>query len=190
MRRCVLALCLALACSVMVWFSDVLWSPSPGTAVARAQGAGLAPTNCPKSSVHSVGSQGAAWVGNHAVRAWSIWQGSQATLDVGGGDAHGLQQKVFWRVRRTLHQVVTLRGWNLRTGSPTWFHFADQGAGTQPYAPKAVLDPRYASADPQDPTWPGYASVITVPSAGCYILFAQWRTGSWAVPFAAGAVVP
>jgi hypothetical protein len=71
-----------------------------------------------------------------------------------------------------------------------WFAFADQGPHRNiPDQTVGFLDHRYPSAiNPSPPyqPWQGYASEILVPLAGCYILYAQWKSDGWTVPFSVG----
>jgi len=155
--------------------------------ISQTQPAGFSSTSgCPSSSTHGMSGPGWGWVGTGGVRAISTWSGRHATLNVAGLNS-GFVQKVLWQMRRSLRQVVTLRGRNLRTGMPIRFRFADQGPGTQPVGALTHLDPRYPNAmssSPRDRAWLGYSSEILLPSLGCYALHATWKTGGWTVTFA------
>jgi hypothetical protein len=163
----------------------------PPAAAARtinpSQPARLPSSHCLASPTHGINALGWGWVGVGGVRAISGWSGRRAKLSVGWRDSRPVQ-KVLWQMRRSLRQVVTLRGWNLRTRMPIRFRFADQRPGTQPVGNVAHLDPRYPNAmssSPRDRAWLGYSSEILLPSLGCYVLHATWNTGGWAVTFIA-----
>lgn len=146
---------------------------------------------CHASPTHGMGGPGWGWIGTDGVRAISAWSGRRASLDVSGGLDSGYVQKVLWKMRRSLRQVVTLHGQNLRTHLPIRFRFAAQGPGTQPVGSVAYLDPRYPNAmspSPRDRAWFGYSSEILLPSLGCYVLRATWGTGSWTTIFVTSAV--
>ena len=97
---------------------------------------------------------------------------------------------MLWAVAPHTAGKILLRGWNLRTGAAIWFSLS--GA---PPTRGATIGPRREGAQAVMPngqqvnmhSWRGFPSGIYIPSAGCYVLFAQWRTGSWIVPFAAGS---
>jgi hypothetical protein len=153
---------------------------------------GAVPGNCPAgANPHNVNPAGGSWIGSGPVQAVGLWRGPQDVLPVGGRQRYGYPQKVLWLVGRKLHQDVTVRGWNLRTGQRVWFGFTDQGPYRSTPVPVGILYYRYPTAMSTDPVfarrWFGYSSLIFVPAAGCYVLYAQWRTGGWIVPFAAGA---
>jgi hypothetical protein len=88
--------------------------------------------------------------------------------------------KILWALVPGTTDTVTLRGWNLATGRRVVFGLPDVSG----HGKVGMLDPRAGGSNPDG--WGGFPSDEYFPSAGCYVLFAQWRTGSWIVPFAFG----
>jgi hypothetical protein len=147
----------------------------------------VAPQNCPTSIMvhqdHPGRPLDGGWIGGGALVGHSMWivHAHRATLSVGvNRTKYGYPQKVFWQLARGVHVVVTLRGWNLRTGQQIWF-----GHPVPPDPDHHLIAwPAAVVRDHRAPT------LTFVPSAGCYMLHAEWRTGSWSIPFAAGYFVP
>jgi hypothetical protein len=88
--------------------------------------------------------------------------------------------KILWALAPGTTDTVTLRGWNLSTGKRVVFGLSNVSGNGK----VVVLDPRAGGSNPDG--WGGFPSDESFPSAGCYVLFAQWSTGSWIVPFAFG----
>lgn len=147
---------------------------------------GIAPQNCAIASdrlIHHDRTTHSTWIGAGALAANSGWYIANRRLALGFGyrTRYGYPQKIFWQLMDGFHGPVTLRGWNVRTGRRIWFGRPIPG----PQLPAGVPPPVIA--------WPsGIArshrapSLTFVPSAGCYILQATWKSGSWRVPFTAG----
>jgi hypothetical protein len=183
-----LALCMAVAFSF--WLAG---SASAHSARHRPY-LGPIPTNCPPSPSlqRFEPSLFGAGLGKNPV--WAV--GLQPSVGlVGDVTVHGWGVKVLWAIAPHTPGKVVLRGWNLRSGAPIWFSFNGVGSGTATYATEgAVIGPRQRGAQEVMPNgkpvnmhgWRGFPSAIYLRSAGCYVLFAQWRSGAWLVPFAAG----
>lgn len=152
---------------------------------------GSVPPYCPSgANPHHVNPAGGSWLGRGPVQAISLWHGPQGVLPVGGKQKPGYPQKVLWLVKRSLHQDVTLRGWNLRTGVPISFELSQGPSSQQVVTTAPLLNWRHPGAVNNAPAyrpWRDYPSELYIPAAGCYVLYAQWRAGGWVVPFSAGA---
>jgi hypothetical protein len=85
--------------------------------------------------------------------------------------------KILWAMAPGTTDVVTLHGWNLATGARVLFDLKGVEKVGQ-------LDPRLGGSGMDG--WGGFPSEEYLPSAGCYVLFAQWRTGAWMIAFAFG----
>jgi len=95
--------------------------------------------------------------------------------------------KILWAVAVKSPGRVTLQGWNLQTGKPVHFGFGIGPSTQATITTVAHLDARASRTQTHNTgSWEGFPSEEYFPSAGCYVLFAQWRTGSWIVPFAFG----
>jgi hypothetical protein len=144
---------------------------------------GTAPQNCPSAR------QGLnIWVGSGRLVGYSAWYIANHRLALGFGDRtrYGYPQKIFWQLTRGARGPITLTGWNLRTNQRIWF-----GEPLPQAHPIALVPPPVIA-------WPSglvrnhfvhgasAPSLSFVPSAGCYVLRAQWRGGGWSIPFAAG----
>jgi hypothetical protein len=148
---------------------------------------GTAPQNCSIASAsmihHGQGTNPFIWVGSGALRGNSSWYIANSRLALSFGDRtkYGYPQKIFWQLINGSTGPVTLNGWNLRTWQRIWFGHPLPQANPKSSAPPPVI------------AWPSAivryhrAPTLTfVPSAGCYLLHATWRGGSWTVPFTAG----
>lgn len=191
-RACpLLVTCLALT---------VPWAVLPHVALARSAATttvlGRAPTNCPATPAPErfTPEFGPGWGGGSV---WAVGLGAGQSFlipgqahssGVPGRSVYGWGNKILWAVAVSSPGRVTLRGWNLRTGQPIHFGFG----GTEPAAPTpfvtvAHLDAQAARAITHNSgAYEGFPSEEYFPSAGCYVLYAQWRTGSWIVPVAFG----
>jgi hypothetical protein len=155
--------------------------PSPLPSVAPSLG--RPPHNCPMTNLvherpHDPGEPGGGWIGGGALIGYSLWsaRGHRATLTFGHRTKYGYPQKVGWQLSRGTHATVTLRGWNLRTGQRIWF---GNSVSLDP-ARRFVAWPVALVSEYHAP------KLLFVPAAGCYVINAQWKTGSWVVPFSAG----
>lgn len=174
---------------LVLTFLLVLVAPVPTRAAHTRASLGPVPTNCPPPpALQRFGpTVFGAGVGRNPV--WAVGLRS-SVIPEGAATAHGWVYKVLWAVAPHTAGKILLRGWNLRTGAPIWLSF-NGGPATR----GAAIGPRQAGALAMMPNgqpvamhgWRGFPSGIYISSAGCYVLFAQWRTGAWIVPFAAGA---
>ena len=166
---------------------------------------GRAPQNCPMSDssmVHvsynnksNVVPHRGWWIGRGALVGYSGWiaRGHRVTLHFGPRTKYGYPQKVFWQLTRSAHGPVTLHGWNLQTGQRIWFGTPLDREGFQHIFARRVMlvTEHYQSVNVGPPTGRLLFTpldFIFVPAAGCYMLHAQWKTGSWTLPFAAGCL--
>jgi hypothetical protein len=129
------------------------------------------------------------WVGRGALIGYSGWmlQSHRLTLTFGARTKYGYPQKIFWQ--RTAHAPpqIALYGWNLRTRQRVWFGDpVPQAHTTSGVEPPVIAWP---SGLVRDHFVHGMkAPTLTfVPAAGCYVIEARWRGGSWTLPFAAGS---
>lgn len=145
---------------------------------------GVAPANCAVASprlIHRDRRTGSTWAGTGALRANSGWYivNGRLALGFGARTRYGYPQKIFWQLINGSHGSVTVTGWNARTGRRIWF------GRPAPGRPAGASVPLVAW--PAAVVRPHRAPTLTfVPSAGCYILQAHWKGGSWRVPFTAG----
>lgn len=143
---------------------------------------GHPPRNCsPTTLIHQTTTGG--WVGGGALIGYSRWtvHNHRATLLFGARSRYGFGEKVFWELAHGARGPVTLRGWDARTRQPIWFGRPSPNAHPRPLVPPPVIGWQTAVIPGNHaPTF------VFVPAAGCYVLRAQWRTGSWQATFAAG----
>jgi hypothetical protein len=181
--RTPVALCLAFGFSLSLTTAaagHISATAPPPPSVAPSFG--TAPQNCPIASSrmihHAHATTSYIWVGSGALGGNTLWYIANHRLALGFGarTRYGYPQKIFWQLINGSHGPVTLRGWNLRTGQRIWFG--------HPVLP----DP-----DHHRIAWPSAIvrvhrapDLTFVPSAGCYMLHAQWHGGSWNIPFTAG----
>jgi hypothetical protein len=95
---------------------------------------------------------------------------------------YGWIWKIIWEVGPHFSSNITLRGKNVRTGAPIWFHLDG------PIVSSAALDPQHPD-HPVPAAGEGYAewgSYVFILAAGCYQMEATWPGGQWSFPFAAG----
>ena len=178
--------CLVLCLVLPLW-----WGAHPDASLAhgpaRVAVLGPAPANCPPAPAPQSFAPKVFGPGVGGAPVWAVFGGQSAVLP---GEPHstvspphtrdGWQMKILWALAPATTDTVTLRGWNLSTGKRVVFGLSDvAGNGTV-----GMLDPRSGGGNPDG--WGGFPSDEYFPSAGCYVLFAQWRTGSWIVPFAFG----
>jgi hypothetical protein len=144
---------------------------------------GLVPSDCPPSSPSETISPaiGPA-VGGSPVWAIGIAPGPIHIPSYFTYTQYGWTWKVAWEIGPNYTNLVTLRGGNIRDGTPLWFQVADQDASTSP-----VLDPQHPQRGSAiGPNWAEWGSYLYIPAAGCYYLEATWPGGHWRVNFAAG----
>jgi len=161
-------------------------TPVPAPTTQQFSRLGRVPQDCPpgptpQPSLPGIGPA----IGSSKV--WAIgFSGSHADIPIPSYDTytqHGWTWKIIWEVGPDYTQLVTIRGGELRSGTPLWFQFA----GNPTTSP--VLDPRH----PDHPgssvgtDWAEWGSYVFIPRAGCYYLQASWLGGSWRINFAAGA---
>lgn len=150
------------------------------TALASNQETGCG-MNVTTGKLGSVYGDQQEWVGSHVVQAISLWGNHPLLLGFHPGYVGGkFGQKVIWRVRKNLHQDVTLQGWNVRSEQVMRFGIGGgPGAGAQRIGRLKVSRPSIDMVG----RWRGYASVVVVPGPGCYVLRARWSSGGWTVHF-------
>jgi hypothetical protein len=193
----VAAACAAMALAIPAEATARSWhlsSPLPWVAPALFP----PPTNCPEVNPRLVHQRRntqpnsvppiITWVQGGALAGFTAWelQNHRLTLAFGPRTEYGYPQKIFWQRTAGAPAVVRLSGWNLRTMQRVWFGIPLPDAHPELGAPPPVI------------AWPSglvrnhfvhNASAPTftfVPAAGCYVIKAQWKGGSWTVPFAAG----
>jgi len=170
-------------------------SPTPPPLPVNDYSMGRAPQNCPAtdgSMVHAAYNNKPNvfphrfwWIGRGPLVGHSDWivHGHRVTLHFGSHTKYGYPQKVGWQLMRGAHGPVTLQGWNLRTRQTIWFGHPLPTAHPQPVVPPPVIAwPAGIVRDHRAP------NLLFVASAGCYMLRAQWKTGVWTLPFAAGCL--
>ena len=97
--------------------------------------------------------------------------------------------KVLWLIGPNYSEPVTLRGHDLRTGTPMWFLLLDLGSDAANAAPSLALDPAIpnrGSTDNPAGHWNIYGVGIIFTVAGCYDLDVTWPEGHWHTVFAVG----
>lgn len=98
--------------------------------------------------------------------------------------------KVMWLVGPNYAEPITLRGHDLRTGTPIWLQLAGNGADNPMDATTLVaLDPAMpnrGSADNPTGHWNIYGVLMYFTVAGCYDLEVAWPEGHWHTMFAVG----
>jgi len=157
-------------------------TPTPTTSPLGPIPRDCSPGPTPRSSLPGIGPV----IGGSKVWA-SGFDGSHADIPIPSYDTytqHGWTWKIVWEVGPDYTQLVTIRGVNLRTGTPLWFQVTGNPTTV------AVLDPKH----PDHPgsavgiDWAEWGSYVFIPQAGCYYLQASWPGGSWRINFAAGEV--
>jgi len=163
---------------------------------------GPTPANCPLGPApRFVPSLYMATVGSAPV--WAVGFRPNVPLHIGHqGEGvlspHGWPVKIPWLERRsyTGNVTITARAWP--HGEVLWWQDPDS-MRPRPAAPFLALDPHHPDLHPfrPDPRHPGkyitnwnvngFASLMFIPRAGCYVVEARWPGGSWSNPFAAGA---
>jgi len=169
---------------VLLWVAVAIPTVEAAGRPSVARYFGPAPQNCPianSSLIHPY--KGYIWVGSPSLRGYSLWYMANRRLALGFGDRtkYGYPQKIFWQLASSVRGPVSLRGWNVRTGQPIWFGRPLPDAHPKPLVPGPVI------------AWPSAIiryrrapSLTFVPGAGCYVLEARWKGGSWTMPFTAG----
>jgi len=151
---------------------------STALASTQATGCGMNGTTGKPGGVYGDQQQ---WVGDHVVQAISLWVEHPLLLGFHPGYAGGeFGQKVIWRVRKSLHQDVTVQGRNVRAGRVMRFGIVGApGAPVQRIGRLELSRPSIGKLG----RWRGYASVVSVPGPGCYVLRARWSGGGWTIHF-------
>jgi hypothetical protein len=83
--------------------------------------------------------------------------------------------------------TVTLRGGELRSGTPIWFGMRDHKQGPITSFSVRPLDTSVSNHTGSDQQWGLLTTTVYVSRAGCYFLTATWPKGGWVVFFSAGA---
>jgi hypothetical protein len=159
---------------------------------SKAPVLGQAPTNCPTTpDPQSFNRWFGMGLGSGPVRA--VFGGPGTVIPTESHNPAGLPhtrygwpEKTLWAMTPGTTDIVTLHGWNLATGKRVLFNFKGVADDNTPLEIKKVgkLDPRFGGTGADG--WASFISEEYFPSAGCYVFFAQWRTGSWVVPVAYG----
>jgi hypothetical protein len=175
--------------------------PSPTPLGGASATLGSLPQQCPAGPVLTlktispkfglmIGS-GPAWAGG-----FTPYKQIPLALVWGPNDAltthhqYGWGHKLLWVVSTHLQGAVTIRGTNLRTGTPV---YPDAEYEEDSSTPTSLVlepeDPTVVSQDTnRDDQWTQFPGTLTIPGAGCYSLEATWPGGSWHLTFAAGEV--
>lgn len=174
-------------------------SGQPSTPLPRvAPTLGPPPTNCPKVDPKLVHSRRnnqpnsippvIRWVQGGALAGYSAWEyhNHRLTLTFGARTKYGYAQKVFWQRTAGAPAQVSLYGWNLHTGQRIWFGMPLPDPRAQPLVPPPVIAWPSGLVRARTRNAASAPSFTFVPAAGCYVIRAQWKGGSWSVPFAAG----
>jgi hypothetical protein len=189
-----------LAAAVLLSLAGVASSGTFSTTAARAEaqnrnlsssGPGVIPRVCPPGPTPArVTPVGGPAIGRRPVWAApdGLWKGGRY-LRLYLGDRRylysvhnrwGWGYKLLWLLAPRTTGTITIRGWNIATGSPMWFQIAPARIATT----HAMLNPRLGSQLPRG--WKFFSSGFEVPAAWCYRLEARWATGGWTIPFAVG----
>jgi hypothetical protein len=83
--------------------------------------------------------------------------------------------------------TVTLRGGEMRSGTPIWFGMRDHKRGPMTSFTVRPLDTSVSNHTGSDQQWGLLTTTVYVSKAGCYFLTATWPKGGWVVFFSAGA---
>jgi hypothetical protein len=145
---------------------------------------GAAPANfatVPSGLVHY--HRANVFVGSRELAGYSGWYvvNHRLALGFGARTKYGYPQKIFWQPANTARETVTLRGWNVRTHERIWFGRPLPEANPHSTSPPPVI--AWSSGNIRRHHAP---SLTFVPSAGCYVIRATWRSGGLTIPFAAG----
>lgn len=185
--------------------SHAAGSPSPPPPPASDYTMGRAPQNCATSNgslLHvaynrqpDVFPHSYWWIGRGALAGYTDWvvQGRHVTLHFGPRTAYGYPQKVFWQLAHGSRGPVTVRGWNARTGQPVWFGRSLNRVGMRRIFARHVMQVTAGlqTVNLGPPTGRlvfRSLNELFVPAAGCYLIRARWKTGSWTLSFAAGCL--
>lgn len=155
---------------------------------------GPIPSNCPPTAHEQV-----VHGGSHVFGSSPVWAGIYGNAPFSDRQVgrihlgplsihtrHGWGFKVLWWIEPSLASKVTIHGWHLGTGQRMWFNQEGNRPDGTPLQQKrsGIIDPTQATPDQEG--WKFYPSMEYIPSAGCYVLFAQWKEGAWALLFAMG----
>ncbi len=144
---------------------------------------GPVPQNCPLGPTPQQVFSDLGPVFGHAPLWVSGIDGPHATVRFpryDGYTQYGWAVKMLWRAPARYMHPITVRGGNLRTGTPLWFQMGEQDPSMAP-----VLRPQERSSITGD--WVDWPSYVYIPMAGCYYLEAAWPEGQWRLTFAAGS---
>ena len=163
---------------VILLLAISLSAQSTALASTQATGCGM---NVTSGKLGGAYGEQQEWVGDHVVQAISPWSDHPLLLGFHPGYAGGeFGQKIIWRVRKSLRQDIALQGRNLRTGQV--MRFAIAGAPGAAVHSAGRLKLSRPSIDMLG-RWRGYASVVSVPGPGSYVLRARWSGGGWSIHF-------
>lgn len=182
----------ALLCAVIgvsIWLGIQPPSSIAGTGQAGPT-LGAIPQNCPSgpSPQQFTPSLGPG-IGNDLVRLTFFGPTETGTflkVHLGRHLHHGWFEKMIWFLQPGSTTTIRVRGWNLRTGKPIVEQI--KGYPDQPvrYATSVTLGPHPAATEPGGWMDAGGSHGYFFPTAGCYVLFVQWKSGAMLLPFAAG----
>jgi hypothetical protein len=162
-----------------------------------------APTDCaafPPPHTFTRSDFGGGFIGSVTFQgsspAWELGLVSPLNLNQYSGPVPYPSAKVMWVVGPNYLELVTLQGYDVRTGAPLWFQIypsngvpTDNPDAISAYTTYAALDPRApnrGSTDNSTGHWNIWGIGIIVLAAGCYELDVTWPQGRWSVVFAAG----
>ena len=145
---------------------------------------GPVPQNCPLGPTpQQVFSDLGPFVLGHAPLWVSGFDGPHATVRLSPYDdytQYGWTSKMIWRAQASYTHPITVRGGNLRTGTPLWFQMGEQDPSMAP-----ILNPQEQRSE-LTTDWVEWGSYVYIPMAGCYYIEAAWPGGHWRITFAAG----
>jgi hypothetical protein len=177
----------------------IAWTMPPHLALARSAEREPvlrpAPRSCPATPAPRHFEPAVFGPGWGGPTVWAVGLGDQSFLVPGqvhsrgtpGRSRYGWGEKILWAVGVRVPGSVTLRGWNLSTGQAVNFKYGRPHAPTDVVSKQAYLDARASRAEGHNKgPYEAFPTEEYFPSAGCYVLYALSRTGSWILPVAFG----
>lgn len=167
------------------------WSANTSAPIIPSTTLGHAPQNCP------VISQTQGFEIHGAPQA--VGRSPVLIIGFGGPDATlaslkqarppeiGWYQQIDLLTATNYTGTVTLRGGELRSGTPIWFGMRDHKQGPKTSFTVRPLDTSVSNHTGSDQQWGLLTTKVYVSHAGCYFLIASWPQGGWILFFSAGA---
>ncbi len=169
---------------------QTIWALGSSSPFITSATLGPAPNDCPAIS------QTYPFEFKGAPRA----AGSSPVLIIGFGGpdavlrnfAHAQPPEIGWYKRIILLTqtnytgTVTLRGGEMRDGSPIWFGMKQHSQIPNTTFTMSPLNASVSNHTGSDEEWGLSAATMYIPRAGCYFLLATWPEGGWVVYFSAG----